>query len=215
MTKAKSFTPLEKAVDFNVVRMPVLRGGVISNGVRGRSSLTGFTLIEFIVVISIVGILSAGFSSYIIKTIDLWKFWSFRNEIVNQTRVALIRMGRDIRQIKKRTPADQTIEEAAAASLQFRKVVDDSEIKMKYSYNSSLKELFYTVDTDGDDDLTYEAAYPLLSEIKNFSFTYYDRSGNVTTDASQVYLVKINVEVEKEDQSLALHYELFPRNLKY
>jgi len=49
----RGFTPLEKATDFNPVR------NKLSNGVREQSSLTGFTLIELVIVVIIIGILAA------------------------------------------------------------------------------------------------------------------------------------------------------------
>ena len=50
--KENGFAPLEKATDLNPVRRDSL-----SNGVRGRSSLSGFTLIELIMTILVLGLI--------------------------------------------------------------------------------------------------------------------------------------------------------------
>lgn len=56
------FTPLEKAADFNWWSLPFKADPVknkLSNGVRKQSSLTGFTLLELLIVLVIMGFLLA------------------------------------------------------------------------------------------------------------------------------------------------------------
>ncbi len=58
----KGFTPLEKAAEFNQRSLPYKADGGIkplpAYTVRGRSSLTGFTLIEIIIVTAIIALLA-------------------------------------------------------------------------------------------------------------------------------------------------------------
>ncbi|MBU1366304.1 MAG: type II secretion system GspH family protein, partial [Candidatus Omnitrophica bacterium] len=93
---------------------------------RSRS----FTLIEFIVVITIVGILTVGLSTYIIKGIDLWQLITFRNEITASGRLALFRMGREIKRIKN----DLSVHIASASRFKFDDVNSSS---IDYQLSSS------------------------------------------------------------------------------
>ena len=160
----------------------------------------GLTLIELIIVITIIGALTLGFSWYFIKTIDLWNFLSFRNEIVNQIRIGLIRMGRDIRQIKRRTPTQETIEEATESSFQFIREIDTGDVRIRYRYLTNDTEVVYEVDQDLDGVFDY--SHTLLSGASSFRFTYFDSQDNVTTVPSDIYRVKITLTVTEGGEAL-------------
>ena len=78
------------------------------------------TLIECIVVIVIIGALSVGFASYMSGTIDIWNLISSRSEVVNEARVGLLRMAREIRRADNFTTATDT-------SLEFGDVLGDNQ----------------------------------------------------------------------------------------
>ena len=59
--------------------------------VRSTQYFKGVTLIELIVVMMVVGILTAASSMYIKETVDLWRFLNFRSEVVSQGRMALMK----------------------------------------------------------------------------------------------------------------------------
>ena len=61
----------------------------------------GFTLIEAIVVIVIIGIISFIFALYIREGFDAWRFLSGQKSIALSTRAAVNRMVRDLKRAKK------------------------------------------------------------------------------------------------------------------
>ena len=62
-------------------------GMKINRGMKFK--IKAFTLIELLVVMVIVGILATGFSAFYVKFVDIWKFVSFRTDIVNEARIGL------------------------------------------------------------------------------------------------------------------------------
>ncbi|MCD6583159.1 MAG: type II secretion system protein [Candidatus Omnitrophica bacterium] len=176
----------------------------------------GVTLVELIITIVIVGVLSLGVGWYFSKSIDIWNFLSFRTEILNQARLGVVRMGREIRQVKKPTFEEETIEEATSTSFQFLEVTYEGDKRIRYRYDEAAKNLFREEDFNMDEDFqdTNESQL-LLTGVENFQFTYLDREGNSTSVLGEIYRIKINLEVKRDEESVRIDYEVFPRNFKY
>jgi len=171
------------------------------------------SLIELVVVISIVGILAAGFSAYYTGSVDLWDRLSFRNEVVGGIRSGIARMGRDIRQIKRWEPTDQAIETATGDTLQFLKFDEANTTRMRYRYVTG--DVYLQIDEDSDG--SFEAGEPssvLIEGLSNFTFSYFDSGGNSTAAAAEVYRVRVDLDVQRAGQSFDLQYDIFPRNFK-
>lgn len=173
-----------------------------------RFSKKGLTLIELIVVIIMVGILMSGLSLGIKETIDLWRFLTFRNEIASQGRIALVRMAREIRQIKTRSPSNEPIIIANEGRLQFTDI-DDLVIGYQLSGNSLMR----------NSDI-------LADNASNLTFCYYDRDKNeICSPAcscdvpggqlSDVEIIGVRLEVQSGGQSMTLRSQVYPRNLGY
>lgn len=165
---------------------------------RSRS----FTLIEFIVVITIVGILTVGLSTYIIKGIDLWQLITFRNEITASGRLALFRMGREIRQIKN----NSSISKAEASRFEFTDVNNNV---IDYQLSSG------NLTRNADD---------LAKNVESLKFCYYksDDSAVCTPvcgcsvaaeDLSSIYRISMEIEVSSGSETKTLTSQIHPRNL--
>lgn len=165
------------------------------------------TLIEFIVVIVIIGALASGFSWYFTKIIDMWNFNSFRSDIVGQVRLGLMRMSRDIRQAT-------VLEVAAAGTFTFTSLNDnDDTIRIRYTVQG--QDLLYELDNLPQDapDGNFDSSNILLSEINNFAFSYFDSSGNTAASIPDIHVVDIGLTLQQDKENITINSKVFPRNL--
>ncbi len=180
-----------------------------------------FTFIELVIVLTIVGIFSGAFSWFLIKVMDVWKFTSFRSEIVNEARISFIQMTRQIRQIKKDLPS--AIEDAGSDRLQFVRLDSGgNDVRLRYRYAPLTEELFYEIDSndDGSFDVS-DTSEILVSRAAPFTFRYYDSlGGQIVSDPLSaderegVCYIEVQFDVNEGDQSYTLKTRVFPRNLK-
>ncbi len=156
----------------------------------------GFTLIEAVMVIVIVGILAGGSSMYIKQVMDTWNFQNFREEAVSQGRIGLIRMTREIRQIKgpfNVTAANQTV----------FSFVDHNDNAISYSLSGT--------NLNRNSNL-------LLSGVNNFTFSYYDVNNTLVTspilapNSTNIYRINIDFQVQSGSQTKRLRSQVWPRN---
>lgn len=162
-----------------------------------KKKVSGVTMVELVIVITIVGILASVASMYIKETIDLWRFISFRNEVVAQARISLSRIGRELRQIKD----NYSVYNATSSYISFQDVNNST-----ISYSFSSPNLLRNSDT-------------LASGVTNFTLTYYDED-NLLISSPALYPVRtdierinIHLEVSSGTQSKALELEVYPRNI--
>ena len=167
------------------------------NALVTQKSRRGFTLIELIMVIIIVGVLTGISSLYIKETIDLWRFLTFRNEVISQERIALMRMSREIRQIKDA----YSITSANAQQFQF---TDSNSAPIGYLLSGS--NLLRNADV-------------LAERVSALTFTYYNKTNQiiatpqVAPNKTDIYLININMTVQSGTQSKTLKTQVYPRNL--
>ena len=170
------------------------------------------TLVELVVVIVIIGILIIGLSRYVVQAVDTWDFLSDRSDIVNGIRLGMMRMGRDIRQIR------QTPDVADADSLEFIKLDSGSDLRLRFDHEDANDRVVLTVDTDGDDDLSDETSYELMDRVTAFTFRYFDDQAAELTppiaDLSDIYRVKIELTLTQRGEDIELQYGVFPRMLR-
>ncbi|MBU2035149.1 MAG: prepilin-type N-terminal cleavage/methylation domain-containing protein [Candidatus Omnitrophota bacterium] len=159
----------------------------------------GFTLIEAIMVIVIVGILAGGSSMYIKQVINLWSFQNFREEAVSQGRIALIRISREIRQIKD-----------------------------PYSVNAANQTVFSFVDYNNN-TISYSLSGTalnrnsnlLISGVNNLAFSYYDDNNQPVVSPTlapyrtNIYRINIDFQVQSGGQTKNLKTQVWPRNFIY
>jgi len=147
--------------------------------------------------IVIVGVLAGGSMFYIRQVIDLWDFMSFRSEIVSQGRMALMRMSREIRQIRNST----SVFYANSTRFRFGDVND-----VNIDYNFSVSNLTRNTDIQA-------------SGVRNVTFTYYNQTSQqiavplVSPQATDIKRIKIRLDMFSGNQNKTLETQVWPRNL--
>ncbi len=162
-----------------------------------RKTQDAVTLIEMIMAIVIVGALVGISSMYMKETIDLWRFLSFRSEVVSQGRIAMGRMGREIRQIKD----NLSVYNASAARFRFDDI-NSNNIDYQLIGNN----------------LTRNADV-LASGVSSLGFIYYDRINSVipaplvSPNETDICRISITLRVQSGSQTKTLRLQIYPRNL--
>ncbi|MES2217271.1 MAG: type II secretion system protein [Pseudomonadota bacterium] len=158
---------------------------------RIQNKITGFTLIELVVVIALVSViaviastlLSAGLHAYIQAQRLTDADW--------QARVAMEIMAREIRNI--RSSADITT--STAAQLSFVDVFGNS---VNYTLSGTT---------------LLENSNILADGIGGLTFTYYNNALAATNTPSAIIAVQVNLTVTQNNTSNPLQVILFPRNV--
>jgi len=165
-------------------------------------------------VIVVVGVLATGLSFGIKEAIDLYRFLSFHNEIASQARLALTRMGREIRQMTPRRTTFEPIQVADSNQLRFTIMDldgdgnDDTLEFYRDAANNELRRIFNDNPTEGD---------VLASNVSNLLFTYYDENNTElatpVVEPSDVYRVVITLTLTYASQTITMKSQIYPRNL--
>ncbi len=160
----------------------------------------GFTLIELVIVISVVGIISVIIGSMLLGTIKAWTFKFNRNDILWDGRLAINRITREIRAVR------DTASVTTASAAQFR-FIDTNNVDITYSLSST--NLNRT--ENGTANL-------LAGNVSSLAFTYYDANENtiaipsVSPSATNIRRVRINLTLTKNGQNVYLQSDSVPRN---
>ena len=160
----------------------------------------GFTLVELVIVITIVGIVALIIGTMLLGTIKAWTFKFNRNDILWDGRLALDRMTREIRTVKNATSV------TTATSSQFR-FTDTGNKDITYSLTST------------NLNRTENGTANLLAEnVSSIAFTYYDASGTaiptptVSPSATNIRRVRINLTLTKNGENIYLQSDASPKN---
>jgi prepilin-type N-terminal cleavage/methylation domain-containing protein len=158
----------------------------------------GLTLIEMVMTIVIAGIILGVLSFSVKGIIDLWDFGSFRSEIVSQGRTAVMRMVREIRQVKNET----AIFISESSRIQFN---DTNDQTIDYSLTGANLIRNNNV---------------LASGISNLTFIYYNITNAELTplplDAAgraEIFMIGLRLTIVSGNQNKTLATRVYPRNL--
>jgi prepilin-type N-terminal cleavage/methylation domain-containing protein len=160
----------------------------------------GFTLIEVIIVITIVGIVSVIIGSMLLGVVKAWTFKINRNDILWDGRLAMDRMTREIRTIKDST----SVTTASAAQFRFT--------------DTGNKDITYSLSSTNLNRTENGAANLLAANLSAFTFTYYNSSDavipspTVSPSATDIRRVKINLTLTKNGQDVYLQSDVSTKN---
>jgi len=180
-----------------------------------KYSKKSVTLIELVTVIVIVGVLCVGLGSFIKQAMDVWNFTTFRSDIVNDARIAVLRMARDLRGISLSASAIQSTTNATMIAY----TVGSATNRYRYDGLSipANKRLYYEIDSASDG--TFESSNILLAELANFSFRYYNNTGyditaGIAGNISNISMIGMNVTVGNPvtKETFSVNYLVTPRS---
>jgi prepilin-type N-terminal cleavage/methylation domain-containing protein len=160
----------------------------------------GFTLVELMIVIVIIGIAASIIGFMLLGTIRAWTFKFNRNDILWDGRLALDRMTREIRTIRNTTSV------TTASSAQFRFI------------DAGNKDITYSMSSTNLNRTENGAANLLAENVSSLAFTYYDTNGNtiavptVSPAATNIRRVRINFTLTKNGENVYLRSEASTRN---
>ena len=160
-----------------------------------KNARAGVTLMELIMVMSCVAILVSLGGMYIKQIFNLWNTVSFRSEVVEQGRMALSRMAREIRQVNNTT----SVLNATASRFRFN---DSSGNTIDYSYSAG--------------NLTRNGN--VLAPLNNLTFQYYDNrsqviaSPAVAPQATNITRVNMTIGIRSGSQDKTLSEQVYPRD---
>jgi prepilin-type N-terminal cleavage/methylation domain-containing protein len=160
----------------------------------------GFTLVELVIVIAIVGISMTIVGAILLGTIKAWTFKFNRNDILWDGRIGLDRMTREIRAVKDSTSV------ITASSTQFR--FTDAENK----------DITYSLSSTNLNRTENGTANLLAGNVSGLAFTYYDASDVVIStpivspSATDIRRVRINLTLTKNGENVYLQSDSSPKN---
>jgi len=144
-----------------------------------------FTLIELIMVITLIGITALMLAPFISTCLDAWLFSESERDVVFSSRLAMNRMVREIRQVFRAS----SINTFTATEFEFVDV-DSNTINFQQSGSS--------LNRDSNE---------LAQNLQNpdgLTFTYLDSDGNVTATQADIRMVRIKLIIESGDSSITL-----------
>ena len=134
----------------------------------------GFSLVEFIIVIVIIGAIAGMAAPFISTILNAWVFSKTERDIIFSARLSLNRMAREIRQIRNVASIN------TFTSTEFDFIhIDDNQIDFKQSGSLLLRN-----------------ANELSDKLQNpggLEFTYLDSDGNVTGVRDNIRMVRIKL----------------------
>ena len=157
----------------------------------------GFTLIEVIIVIVIVGIISTVAAMIILEGAKSYTIEDSRSNLHYQTRLGMERMAREIRLIRSRTAPD--IPTMAANTIRY---TDIQGIQMGFRLTGT------TLERTQDNGTTWQ---PLATGVTALTFTYLQQSGAVAT-ATTLWYVTIAITAQQGADTLNMSTRVYPRN---
>ncbi|MGB3242484.1 MAG: lamin tail domain-containing protein, partial [Candidatus Omnitrophota bacterium] len=163
--------------------------------IRYTRSLTGFTILEIILVIGLLSLIVVAIAPFFRTTVEGWDVKDRQLEVMQHGRVGMDRMVKTIKSAKQFSAAN-------ASDIGFMDA-DDTEIEFRL--NGGALEERQGGSGPWDD---------LSEPVDSLSFTYYDKDGNTTTSAASVRSVKIAMTVSDSEgkvSSVTFNSQITPR----
>ncbi|MCD6116314.1 prepilin-type N-terminal cleavage/methylation domain-containing protein [bacterium] len=160
----------------------------------------GFSLMELVVVIVVIGIISATLLPFLKANINAYLSVRSGKDLIQSTRIGIERMIAEIRTVQ----SSNDIDFGLADDIQFD---TPSYSNIEYQLNSGAikrsEGLFGTMSK-------------VIVGVKNFNITYYDEAGSVISPfywpRNDIRRVKIDITVGDDSHSYELSTQISPRN---
>ena len=170
-------------------------------GVRGKFEIrtphpNGFTLVEIVITIVLVGILAGIAAMIILQGIRSYSDEQARSNVHYQARLAMERMAREIRQI--RSTAD--IPTMAGTTLRY---VDVNGVQTGFQLTGT------DIERTEDNGSTWQI---LATGTTAFNFNYFRQDGVTPAAAATLWFVEITMTSEQGAESLQMRTRVHPRN---
>jgi prepilin-type N-terminal cleavage/methylation domain-containing protein len=164
-----------------------------SNIVNKRSQF-GYTMLELILVIVLIGIIAGVLTKMFIWGVDIFNFVSSRKDVVQSSRIGMEIFVKDLRYIKN--PNDIIF----ASNKQFR------------FYNSKRELIVYKY----SDGKVTRNKNNMIEGLTSFQFSYYDINsldlGLQVKNPDNIWKIKISIESIVNNKPFALESMVMPRN---
>ena len=159
-----------------------------------KKNLKGFTLLEVLIVLFVVGIVAGVITPLISTALDSWIFQKAEIDLLFSSRLSMNRMVREIRQIKNAA----YITTFTATKLEFQDI-NDNVINFQQVGNSLLR---------NSNELTDK-----LKPTGGLNFTYLDNNGDVATVKEDISMVRVKLILESGDNNITIQSLSRLRNL--
>ena len=156
-----------------------------------KKTLSGFTLIELVIVIVLTGIIGAIATKMLAQGLNAYLTSKNVADADWQGRLALERMTRDIRAV--RSPTDI----ALATSSQFT-FTDSNGSSVAYTLSGSN---------------LMRNSQALANGISTLTFQYYDETGVITAITTAIRYISITLNVTQGNSNMSFTTSVYPRNL--
>lgn len=184
---------------------------------------SGFTIIELLVVISIMGFISAMVLNFVVMGLRATRFESEQADAVRVARDAMNIMKTEIRGSNNSAHGDYPLSVIGSQEFVFYSDIDKDDVYEKVRYYLDGLELKKAVTKPNADNLYTDA--PIVTVIANYVnnqtenlFTYYTSNYLATDNINEVRLInmnlKINVTPEIAPADIYVETDVSLRNLK-
>jgi len=161
----------------------------------------GFTLIEVILVIVILGILAAVIVPPLMEGTRGWVDVGTRKDLVQQGRMAMERMVREIRNTGRKADDTSCISAASSTAYTFGDVNGDLVNCNGISFSLSGSQLL-------------RGTAVLAENVSSFQLTYYNNANGSTGTLSAIRRVSVALTLANGTESVTLDSEVYLRNMK-
>jgi prepilin-type N-terminal cleavage/methylation domain-containing protein len=159
----------------------------------GHKGSSGFTLVEIVITIVLIGIISGIAAMIILQGVQTYSVEDSRSNMFYQAQLAMERMAKEIRQIRSASTTD--IQTMTAADLKFTNVTGAT---VEFTWGTPVLSL---------------GTQQLASGITAFAFKYYLVDGTTqTADRTQVWFVEIILTAQQGTETLQMNSRVHPMN---
>jgi prepilin-type N-terminal cleavage/methylation domain-containing protein len=184
-----------------VIPHSAFRHSAPSSWPRGTPHSKGFTLIEIIIVIVLVGILATIAATIIMQGVRAYSGGESRSNAHYQARFAVERMSREIRLMRSSTVTD--IPTMTGTTLRY---TDINGLQMGFRLNAG------NIERTEDNGASWQTLAIKITGPGGTIFTYLDNTGAAAAAPASLWLVQIQFTATQDAESINMHTAVHPRN---